>query len=74
MIPQTSVGRWLRFRTWWWHRYKALIDVPSIRSKAFKGSQESKVASRLCGERLLLATHSNFSLGVGNERLVAGEG
>ena len=32
------------------------------------------MASRLCGERLLLATGSNFSLGVGNEGLVAGEG
>ena len=64
----------MRFRTWWWHRYKALIDVCSIRSKAFKGSQEREVASRLCGERLLLATGSNFSLGVGNEGLVAGEG
>ena len=31
------------------------------------------MASRLCGERLLLATLSNLSLGVGNEGLVARE-
>ena len=51
-----------------------MVHIFSIRSKAFEGSQERKVASRLCGERLLLATGSNFSLGVGNEGLVAGEG
>ena len=73
-MPYTSVGRWWRFGTWRWHRYRALVYIFSIRSKAFEGSQERKVASRLCGERLLLATGSNFSLGVGNEGLVAGEG
>ena len=31
------------------------------------------MASRLCGESLLLATLSNLSLGVGNEGLVARE-
>ena len=73
LSPQTSVGRRLRFRTWGWCRYRALTDVPSSRSKAFKGSQEREVASRLCGESLLLATLSNLSLGVGNEGHVAGE-
>ena len=50
-----------------------MVYILSIRSKAFEGSQERKVASRLCGERLLLATLSNLSLGVGNEGLVARE-
>ena len=31
------------------------------------------MASRLCGERLLLATLGNLSFGVGNEGHVAGE-
>ena len=72
-MPYTSVGRWWTFGTWRWHRYRALVYISSIRSKAFEGSQERKVASRLCGERLLLATLGNLSFGVGNEGHVAGE-
>ena len=47
--------------------------IDRVWGKVLKGSQKRKVASRLCGERLLLATLSNLSLGVGNEGLVARE-
>ena len=50
-----------------------MVYIFSIRSRAFEGSQERKVASRLCGESLLLTTLGNLSLGVGNEGHVAGE-
>ena len=73
MAPQTPVGRRERFRERSRNRSRARIYILALRSKLRHRVDKVKMASRLGGEKLLLATLRNLGKGVVKERLIARE-
>ena len=73
MAPQTPVGRRERFRERSRNRSRARIYILALRSKLRHRVDKVKMASRLGGEKLLLATLRNLGKGVVKERLIVRE-